>query len=67
MTDLRESGALTTAHLSRAAAMAADQDVSAFREYLDSNELQLAADVLVELGTEHGARPRSFWEALVYA
>jgi hypothetical protein len=67
MTDLRKSWALTTAHLSRAAAMALDQDLSTFREYLDHNELQLAADVLVELGTEHGNRPRSFWEALGYA
>jgi hypothetical protein len=47
--------------------MAADQDLGAFREYLDNNELQLAADVLAELGTEHGNRPRPFWEALGYA
>src|SRR5687767_56534 len=67
MTDLRDSWALTTAHPSRAAGMAADQDLGAFREYLDNNELQLAADVLAELGNEHGNRPRPFWEALGYA
>ncbi|MBI5537993.1 MAG: hypothetical protein HY898_35045 [Deltaproteobacteria bacterium] len=67
MTDLRESWARTTAHLSRAAELSTGQDLSQFREYLEHNELQLAADVLTELADEHGQLPRAFWEALQYA
>lgn len=67
MTDLREAWARTRAHLLRAASVAGAQHLEVFEEYLGENELQLAADVLDDLGNERGDLPRPFWEALASA
>lgn len=67
MTSLQQSWDLTKAHLLRASQLSGDQGLEAFREYLNHNELQLAADSLAELGDERGDLPRPFWEALTYA
>ena len=67
MTSLQQSWDLTKAHLLRAAQLSGKQGLDVFREYLDHNELQLAADSLAEIGNERGDLPRSFWEALKYA
>jgi hypothetical protein len=67
MADLREAWERTRAHLSRASSLAGSHGLDAFQDYLDHNELQLAADVLDDLGNERGDLPRAFWEALAYA
>lgn len=67
MTSLQLSWDLTKAHLLRAAQLSGKQGLDVFREYLDHNELQLAADSLAEIGNERGDLPRAFWEALKYA
>lgn len=59
-----ESWARTAADLLTAAGFLEDQSLTAVREYLAHNELQLAADTLVDIGDEHGQLPSAFWEAL---
>src|SRR5262245_23133920 len=67
MTNWQKSWSITRAHLLRAAEFSADQGLEVFREYLDHNELQLAADSLAEMGDGRGDMPRPFWEALLLA
>lgn len=65
MTELHESWARTRTYLAAArAAVGAGSDLQSFEGYLDHNELQLAADVLLELGDDLGNLSRSFWDSL---
>ena len=65
MSQFDDSWARTRTYLAAArAAIAGDVDLVSFDEYLDHNELQLAADALRELGDAHGGLSRSFWDAL---
>ena len=67
MSSLAESWEQTKAHLARAAELVGDSDLETFYEYVEHNELQLAADVLVEIGDEREDLPRPFWESLKWA
>lgn len=67
MTDLEESWARTTAFLLRAVSFTQNLDLSRYREYLEHNELELAADELEAAGDQHGRLPRDFWTHLRYA
>ena len=67
MTSLRECWSRTEAHLRRAHAVAGAPPLVDFDEVLAHNELELAADVLVDFGDERDDRPREFWEALTCA
>lgn len=65
--DLTDSWKRTTAHLLRAFQAMGAADVPEFRDYLDHNELQLAADVLAQRGDEREDLPATFWYALSLA
>ncbi|MBN2493260.1 MAG: YdcF family protein [Deltaproteobacteria bacterium] len=67
MTSLSESWKQTEHHLIRAHESAGSPALDAFSEYLDQDELELAADVLLDLGDERGDLPRPFWRALQLA
>lgn len=67
MTTLNESWGRTKSHLLRAKKHADGESPRTFDEYLDHNELELAADVLFDLGDEREDLPEPFWEALKYA
>jgi RNAse (barnase) inhibitor barstar len=64
---LEASWAKTASDLARAAShLGSAGPLDAFEEYLAHNELELAAEVLAELGDEHGM-PSKFWEAMASA
>lgn len=65
--DPRENWKRTTEHLLRASKAMTTSVTSEFREYLDHNELQLAADVLAAQADEQGDQPAAFWYALELA
>ncbi len=67
MTSLRESWKCTEAHLRRAHESAGCPALVDFHDYLDHNELELAADVLADFGDEREGLARQFWEALELA
>jgi hypothetical protein len=67
MTSLQESWKRTRSRLLRAHERASTPTLDAFREYLDHNELELAADVLADFGDEQGDMPCAFQEALTHA
>src|SRR5687768_16594528 len=64
MTNLRDSGKLTEAHLRRARESAGSPLLASFRNHLDRNELELAADVLAGFGDQREDLSQAFWEAL---
>jgi len=67
MTSLRESWKRTEAHLRRAHEAAGSPVIADFHDYLDHNELEVAADVLADFGDEREDLAQEFWEALKYA
>jgi len=67
MTGLQESWKRAEAHLLRAHESAGLPVVADFHDYLDNNELELAADVLADFGDDRDGLPQAFWEALAYA
>jgi hypothetical protein len=65
MRDLKDTWARTTAHLRRASTLVEGRgDLALFDEYLDHNELELATDVLAEVGDDLGDLEPPFWDAL---
>jgi RNAse (barnase) inhibitor barstar len=65
---LQESWSTTGRHLARAAEeLRPLGGLDAFDEYLAHNELELAADVLSELGNEHENLSTRFWQAMASA
>ncbi len=45
----------------------ATADLAAYSDYLEHNELQLAADELHDAADERGDLPKAFWQALLSA
>ena len=64
MTTLKESWIITKRHLRKAVSIAGLLDLDDFHDYLNHNELELAADVLTEEGLDRGDLPGAFWDAL---
>jgi RNAse (barnase) inhibitor barstar len=65
---LQQSWARTAGHLARAAEeLRTLGGMDTFDEYLAHNELELAADVLADLGDERSDLPSVFWKAMVSA
>ena len=62
MTSLRESWKRTEAHLRRAHQSAGSPTLADCHDYLDHNELELAADVLADFGDEREDLEQQFWE-----
>lgn len=67
MTKLKDMWRITRKHLHCAGSIADLLGSEDYREYLNHNELELAADVLMEEALERGEQPFSFWEALHHA
>ena len=64
MSTLRESWKRTEAHLRRAHESAGSPAIAEFQDYLDHNELGLAADVLADFGGQREDLAQEFWEAM---
>ena len=67
MSNLSESWRRTAIFLRRAFDAADAPPLPDFEDYLDHNELELAADVLLDFGDEQPDKSESFWTALKYA
>lgn len=64
MSTIAESWKRSEAHLRRAHEAACSPALAAFHDFLDQDELELAADVLADFGDDQEALPREFWAAL---